>query len=262
MHRLVRLFARNDAGCAPKIVRHYDPDWDGDEDQPGMPDIDVENGAATIYVYGMIGGWDAPVTELLCRRIAALKVSTIHVRINSPGGMVFESVAIQTALEQNKARKIVHIDGLAASAASQLMLCGDEIEIAPGGFVMIHDPETLCFGDADEMRSSADLLDSVKASIVAQYRARTGLSDAALGDMMEAETWLNAEQAVQMKFCDRVATKAPAPANLRRFDLSAWKNAPADLLKPAAPARPAMIENLAAQREHALARLRLVELNA
>lgn len=261
MRRLIRLLASNDAARLPKIVRGYDPDWDGDEDAPDVP-VDVAGDAATIYFYGVIGGWDQPETEDIVRAIAALNVATIHMRINSPGGLVFDSVAIKTALEQNPANVVCHVDGLAASAASTLMLAADTIEIAAGGFVMIHNPATIAMGDADEMRATASMLDAIRDSIVGQYAARTGMKPDALAAMMSAETWLSADQAVAQKFCDSVAVKAPAPENLKRFDLSAWANAPAALKAP--PAKPNIVDltALAASRSRAESRMRLIELNA
>lgn len=253
MHRLIKLLASNDAARLPKLVRGYDPDYDGDEDHPGMPDVDGQE--ATLFVYDVIGGWDGPATQDLVRAILALKVSTIHLRVNSPGGLVFDAAAIKTALEQNPAKVIAHVDGLAASAASTLILAADEIEISAGGFIMIHNPETMCWGDSEEMLSTAAMLDNIRDSIVSQYAARTGLDRARLQDMMGAETWLSAEQAVEMKFCDRIATKPVAPANKsRRFDLSAFDHAPSALL---ARVPSADTQALIASRIHAEQRLRL-----
>ena len=218
----------------PKIVLNYDPDEDGDADQPGKIDIDGENGVATMYVYDVIGGWDQPTVESIVRDIAAVKASTIHLRVNSPGGAVFDSVAMKTALEQHPANVIAHVDGLAASAASTLILAADEIRMAPGAMIMIHNPSTFAIGDAGDMRQAADMLDAVRDSIVAQYAARTGMAATKLRAMMDAETWMGADEALALKFVDAISQKAPAPSNLKRFDLTAFNNAPAALLAPRA----------------------------
>ncbi|CAN2533096.1 ATP-dependent+Clp+protease+proteolytic+subunit [Methylocapsa aurea] len=235
MRRLLKLLVSNGSGRRPKIITGFDPDWDGDDDSDPAFDPDHDGDEASIYFYDVIGGWDQPTTEEIVRGIRALGAKTIHLRINSPGGLVFEATAIKTALEQHPAHVIAHVDGMAASAASTLMLAGDEIEIAPGAFVMIHNPSSLAWGDADEMRRCAEMLDAIRDSIASQYAARTGLSVEELTAMMKAETWLSAEQAVEKKFVDRIAARAPQAANLRRFDLSAYDHPPKALLAPPQP---------------------------
>ena len=234
--RLARLIASNEPSRLPRVVTGYDPDWDGDGDQPNQPDIDQVGDQATLYCYDVIGGWDQPTTESIVRAVCALKVSTIHLRINSPGGDVMEATAIKTALEQSSAKVIAHVDGLAASAASFLMLAADEIEIAPGGFVMIHNPSTLAWGDANAMRQCADLLDTIRNSIVSQYATRAKPCVADLVAMMDAETWLSAEQAVEQGFVDRIMQKAAKASNVARFDLTAFDNTPQALLNARAEA--------------------------
>lgn len=250
MHRLMKLLVSNGSGRKPKIVTGYDPDWDGDDDGDPKFDPDRDGDEASIYFYDVIGGWDQATTEEIVRGVRALTAKTIHLRINSPGGMVFEATAIKTALEQHPARVIAHIDGQALSAASTLMLAGDEIEISAGGFVMIHNPSSLAWGNADEMRRCAEMLDAIRDSIAGQYAARTGLSVDELTAMMKAETWLSADQAVEMKFADRVAARAPQAANLRRFDLSAYDHPPKALLAPP-QADPLAAYLQASQQRHA-----------
>jgi ATP-dependent Clp protease protease subunit len=265
MRRLLRLLAANGPGRKPKIIRGFDPDWDGDDDSDPRFDPDRDGEEATIYVYGVIGGWDQPETEDIVRGIAALNVGTIHLRIHSPGGMVFEAQAIKTALEQHPARVIAHVDGQACSAASVLMLAGDEIEIAPGGFAMIHNPTTLAWGDDEEMERTAEMLRAIRDSIAAQYSSRTGVAVDELLAMMAAETWLNAEKCVEMKFCDRLAARAPQPQNLKRFDLSAYKHPPQALLAPQKPEPPKsdpFAEALQASRERHARMLKLFQLGA
>ena len=247
MKRNLLARAFNGAGAPPKLrvgklkVFGYDPDEDGDRDVPGLPDVDEDARVATMYVYDVIGGWswDGPTTEDLVRAILNLDVDQIHVRINSPGGSVFDATAIKTAIEQHSATVHAHVDGLAASAASTLMLAGDDIDIAPGGFVMIHNPSTFAYGDATEMRASADMLDAIRDSIAAQYVSRTGLASKDVINMMAAETWLSASDAVDKKFVDRVMDKAPRGEALKRFDLTAYERTPEALLKgPALSAAP------------------------
>jgi ATP-dependent Clp protease protease subunit len=266
MRRLLRLLAANGPGRRPKIVRGYDPVWDGDDDSDPQFDPDRDGDEATIYVYGVIGGWDQPDTEDIVRGIAALNVATIHLRIHSPGGMVFEAQAIKTALERHPARVVAHVDGQACSAASTLMLAGDEIEIAPGGFVMIHNPTTLAWGDDAEMMRTAEMLRAIRDSIATQYASRTGLDVDELLAMMKAETWLDAEKCVAMKFCDRVAARAPQPENLKRFDFSAYEHVPQALLAhnggPPLEKPDPFAEALRASRERQARMLKLLQLGA
>ena len=274
MQALARLFDRNRvAASAFRVVKGYDPDYDGDEDKPGEPDVDdgaQASNEATIFVYDVIGGWDWDGTGItakrLCQQIAALDVETIHVRFNSPGGDVFEARAIKTALEQSSARVIAHVDSLAASAASFLMLAADEIEIAPGAFVMIHNPWGVSIGDSGEMRKTADLLDQVRDVIVDDYKGKTKMSKADLRAMMDAESWLSAEDAVAKGFCDRLMQKAPkAAAKAKAFDLSAFAHPPQTYGAQAAADEPALdgeaaeaaFKQLEADRARAEARLRL-----
>ncbi|PNG27012.1 head maturation protease, ClpP-related [Methylocella silvestris] len=240
------LNANRGRGAGLRVV-DYDPDQDGDRDQPGAPDID---GAATIYVYDAIGYGGVEAADAV-KAIAAIKASRINLRINSPGGDVFEARAIKTALDQHPAQVTAYVDGLAASAASFLMLAGDEIQIAPGAFVMIHNAWGLAIGDAREMRATAQLLDQVTASIRNDYSARTGLDDLTIAKMMDDETWLEANDAVARGFATSLMPKpAKAAAQARAFDLSAYANAPKAYAERASDEAKAFAELEAARVRH------------
>jgi ATP-dependent Clp protease, protease subunit len=232
-HDLLQLYASNrraNAHGRGLFVRAADPDSDGDDDPPGKPDDDE----ASIYVYDVIGDWFGVSARDLAPRLEAITASTIRLHINSPGGDVFEARAMKTLLEQHSARVKVQIDGLAASAASFLMLAGDEISIAKGAFVMIHNPWGVAIGDAMEMRATAQLLDQVRDTIAADYVAKTGIASAEIMQMMDVETWMDADTAVTKKFCDACLDKAAkAASNASKFDLSAFANAPKAALEPA-----------------------------
>lgn len=218
-----------------------EPDEDGkiepgDAMQPGT----LEAGTSTIYVYDAIGGFDGIQVKNFVQAIGDIRKTNIHLRINSPGGDVFDARAIKTALEQHPAKVTAFVDGLAASAASFLMLAADNIKIAKGAFVMIHNPWGFAMGDADEMRATAALLDSVGGAIRGDYQARTGLDDSVLAKMMDDETWMSADEAVEKGFCDGILEKpsrspaSPGSAMSKRtFDLSAFTNPPAELIKAA-----------------------------
>lgn len=258
--RLLQLLDANRARDGFTIL-NGDPDFDGDDDPDGLPDTDT----TTIYVYDAIGGWDGIQASNFVKSIGAIQKSNIHLRINSPGGDVFDARAIKTALDQHPAKVTAFVDGVAASAASFLMLAADEIKIAPGAFVMIHNPWGFAMGDSKEMRATADLLDQVGAAIRNDYSARTGLDDSVLAQMMNDETWMSAEDAVAKGFADSIMkkqTKASAKAR-RAFDLSAFAHAPKELAEKAArPAAEAadqkkIFDELAATRELQMKKLKL-----
>jgi len=190
---------------------------------------------ATIYLYDVIGAgdmWgDGETTEDIVKAIRALDAKRINIRINSPGGDVFAARAIGLALRQHPAKIVAHIDGVAASAASVIAMYGDEIEIAEGGMIMIHLSWGLTIGNAIEHRETADLLDKVDASLAKTYADRTGIDEGDIRSMLEAETWLDAEESVAKGFADRVAEGKEAKAQAKapaagQWDLSAYKHPP------------------------------------
>lgn len=128
----------------------------------------------------------------------------VTVQINSPGGDMFAANRIYTMLREYKGKVTVFIDSLAASAASVIAMAGDEVEISPVGMIMIHNPSTFAWGDHNEMERTAATLNEMKEAIINAYQAKTHLSREKLSDLMEQETWMNANKAVEMGFADRI----------------------------------------------------------
>jgi ATP-dependent Clp protease protease subunit len=213
---------------------------------------------ATVYVYDAIGAYYGVDPQRFVQDLAQIEASTIHLRINTPGGDVFGARAMKTALEAHPARVIAHIDGLSASAGSFLMMAAEETVIAPGAFVMIHDPWSLSIGNSADMRKSADLLDKVGTSIVADYVERTGKGEDEVRAWMQAETWFDADEAVQHGFVNRKAEKAPANASAKAFNLAVYENLPAALKAQTAPSNDNFAA-AAAEHERYLARLGLYD---
>lgn len=179
-----------------------------------------------IYIYDEIGaGFFGGVSaKQFVEDLNALgKLDAIDMYINSPGGDVFDGVAIFNALKRNQADIAVHIDGLAASIASVIAMAGDSITIAENGMVMIHDPWTFALGNAAEMRKQADVLDQVSGTLVNTYVARTGLDADEVKALMGAETWFDSAQAVAKGFADKTTEPVKMAAH---FDLSRFKNTP------------------------------------
>lgn len=127
----------------------------------------------------------------------------VTVCLNSPGGDVLEGVAIYNVLNARGNVKM-RVEGLAASIASIIMMAGKEIEVCSGAFVMVHNPWAMSMGESDDLRSTADVLDKMKQSMVSIYAKRTGLKDDEVVALMNDETWMTAEEAVEKGFADKV----------------------------------------------------------
>lgn len=186
---------------------------------------------AEIYLYGVVGGdWfgDGVTAKQFADDLKALgSVSTIDLRINSEGGDVFAGKAMYTLLVEHKAKVISHIDGLAASAASFIAMAGNEIEIAEGAFMMIHNAWTFALGNAEELRRSANLLDTVDASMVDVYAGRTKQSAGDIKKWMAEETWWTGKQCVEKGFADRVVENLKVAASVS--DPKRYRNLPTAL---------------------------------
>jgi ATP-dependent protease ClpP protease subunit len=181
---------------------------------------------AEIVIYDEIGAFGIPAKTFLDELKALGPVAELTVRINSPGGSVFDGVAIYNALKRHDASITVWIDGIAASIASMIAMAGDEVVMPENAMLVLHDPSGLVAGTASEMRATADALDKMAASMVAAYRDKSGRDDAEIEALMAAETWLSAEEAVARGLADRVAQPVKMAAH---FDLSRFHNPPPQL---------------------------------
>lgn len=217
---------------------------------------------ATLYIYDVIDSYWGISAKEVAQAIAGLGAdTTLHLRINSPGGDVFEATAIASTIKQHPGKTIAHIDGLAASAATFISAAADEVEIADGGFYMIHNGWTIALGDKRVMQDTAALLEKVDGSILAAYAARTGQGAEQLQQWMDAETWFTAQEAVDNKFADRLISAASKPGNTtdRHFNLAAYDKTPQALLTPKTP-EPAT-PDFAALRAANQRRLRLLSID-
>lgn len=174
----------------------------------------------TISILGAIGE-DFFGDGITAKRIAgALRNigngKDLTVNINSPGGNVFEGIAIYNLLREHKGKVTVKVLGVAASAASFVAMAGDSIEIAKSGFMMVHNTFVGVVGDRHDMRDVADYLETFDKVLGSIYTDRTGISEKEIGKMMDNETWIGGEEAVKMKFADRLL-----PADAVRKDASA-----------------------------------------
>lgn len=185
---------------------------------------------AEVRIFDYIDPWWGIGAEDLAAQLEKITASTIHLHIDSPGGDVFEGITIYNIFRQHPARVEVFIDGLAASIASVIALAGDQVNIAFNAMMMIHNPWTIALGDADEFRKVAEVLDKTTESIAATYRAKTGRPLAELKKLMAEETWLSADEALELGLADakfgEPDEEAEGAQAKTRFDLSAYKHPP------------------------------------
>lgn len=170
--------------------------------------VDAAGDRAKLYVYDVIGGWDLDA-DTFVRDVHAITADAIDVHVNSPGGLVFDAVAMHEALAQHPATVDVHIDGLAASAATVLAMAGTTIDIAKAGRMMIHDAMGVAIGNAGDLIEYADLLDTVSNDIAGTYADRAGGKPADWRERMlannRAGSWYSSAQAVEVGLADRVS---------------------------------------------------------
>jgi ATP-dependent Clp protease, protease subunit len=198
--------------------------------------------SAELTLYGVISQdswWGDEVTpKQFSDDLKALgDIEEITVRINSDGGDVFAGLAIHNMLKRHKAKVTVYVDGLAASIASIIAMAGDKVIMPKGSMMMIHNPWTSVWGgDADDFRHAADVLDKIRDSLVDVYAEKTQLDQEEIKALLDAETWLTAEDAVAKGFADEVEGTMSVAAAIRgktaiingvQVDWSKFKNAPA-----------------------------------
>lgn len=192
-----------------------------------------------ILLYGDVGdpwGWgDGFTVRDVAEALAEAPQGPLSVRINSGGGNAFDGIAIHALL---KARGVtILVDGLAASAASLIAMAGTEIIMNRGAMLMIHDPSSITWGDAEAHRKSADTLDVIADSYAKVYAERSGKTPAEARDIMKVETWFGADEAVEAGFASSVATADAQPVS--SFDYTLYRAAPAALPRRQRPAQPA-----------------------
>lgn len=169
-----------------------------------------------LELYGTIAeeSWfDDDVTPQLFKDELNAGSGDITVWINSPGGDCVAAAQIYNMLTQYKGNVTVKIDGIAASAASVIAMAGNTVLMSPVSMMMIHNPATVAFGDHAEMQKAIDMLAEVKESIINAYVIKTGLSRSKLSHLMDAETWMDANKAIELGFADDIITRAETKPN-------------------------------------------------
>lgn len=193
----------------------------------------VDSERTVVRIYDAIGGWFGVWASELVKELDAITAPVIELRVNSPGGDVFEGLAIMNSLRAHPARVIAYVDGMAASAASYIVVGGaDEVVMGLGTELMIHNPSAMTWGDSDLHRDSADRLDSTRDNLATVYQGKAGGDLKQWRDAMSAETWYSAAEAVAAGLADRLdETVEPEPVsnqfNLTVFNYAGRAHAPA-----------------------------------
>lgn len=206
----------------PKVKRMLKPQLSGENkywEVRAMSGDSAEN-TGELLIYGPIyfQSWfdDDVSPKAIKDEIDALgDIDTLYVRLNSPGGNVYAGNAIYNILRRVDAEVIVTIDGLAASAASVIAMAGDKVVAAKNSMFMIHDAWTVAVGNAKKLRKTAGLLDQLQKTYVAVYQEKTGLPKDEIIEMLDEETWLTAEEALEKGFVDEIDEAKEVAASLR-----------------------------------------------
>ncbi len=199
----------------------------------------LANEEADIFIFGEIVSfkWDDEDTTASSfqKDLKALgEVNQINLHINSPGGSVFEGIAIGNMLKQHKANVTAHVDALAASIASVIVASCDEVVMPANSMLMIHNPWTISMGNSKELRKQADDLDKIAESSVITYLAKAGekLTEEKIKQIMDEETWLSADEAYKYGLCDAIESANQMAASISEKLFESYQNVPGDLLKP------------------------------
>jgi ATP-dependent Clp protease protease subunit len=215
-----------------------------------------KSGEVELSIYDEIGAFGIGAKEFIAE-LREYKGQHVHVRINSPGGEIIDGSAIANALNRHEGGVTVHIDGLAASMASYIAMSGKPTYMSENALLMIHNPWTLAAGEADDLRKQADLLDTMKSTLVRGYQRKSGMPAEEISRLMDEETWLTALEATALGFVDAIEDGIPAAASAKdlrhRFDTFAKRmdesNSVAPEVEVAAPAVEVAVEEAPAAVE-------------
>lgn len=183
----------------------------------------VTDDEASILLFDYVG-WPYNSAEDFVKTLAELKQSNIVIRINSPGGDVWDAVAIHNAIRSHRSKPVTRIESLAASAASFIAVAGHEKQAYKNTMVMIHEPMTGIYGNQYELREVADILEQVSSNMIEMYADNTNVGKRELKEMLKSEAWMTAKQAKEKGFIDTII-EAGKPVKAQ-FDLSMFANAP------------------------------------
>jgi ATP-dependent Clp endopeptidase proteolytic subunit ClpP len=208
------------------------------------------NGTTEVYIYDEIGFWGTSAADFI-GQLQAISTPNIDLHVNSPGGEVFDGIAIYNAIRNHPAEVTVYVDGLAASAASFIAMSGNRVVVERNAQMMIHDAIGVVIGNATEMRTMAELLGKLSDNIADIYAQKAGGTVEHWRNMMLAETWFSAAEAVAAGLADEMTGAEPddaEPSPVDRWDLSIFayagrEHAPAPATSPESePTEPAPVD--------------------
>jgi ATP-dependent protease ClpP protease subunit len=179
-----------------------------------------------IFLYSDRGEGGVSADSFYASLVAMRSVSTLVISINSNGGDVSTGFAIFNMLKRHPARKVVRVDGIAASMASVIAMVGDEVVMPSNAMLMIHNPYGAVGGSGDQIKSFGDALNVMQQNIAATYAQRTKIKIDRIFEMMDSETWLSADQALELGFADRVEAPLKMAALANGVDTSRFLKAP------------------------------------
>lgn len=194
-----------------------------------------EDQTADIYIYDEIGGWGISARRFTEDLLLLGNLSHINLHIHSPGGEVFDGIAIYNQLKNHSATITVYIDGLAASMASVIAMVGDTVIMPKNAMMMIHKPWGVSWGDANDMREYADLLDKLENVLIPAYVAKTGKTTEEITAMLEQETWLDGDECVEHGFADKVIEPVKAMASLTSKRIEEFSSMPSAIKNQITP---------------------------
>jgi ATP-dependent Clp endopeptidase proteolytic subunit ClpP len=174
----------------------------------------VSESEAEVHIYDEIGYFGVTASDFI-RDISAIKASSITLRINSPGGDVFDGIAIYNAIQRHKASVTAYVDGIAASAASFIAMAANRVVMSPHAQMMIHEAAGLVIGNADDMRQMSDILDKSSDNIASIYAKKAGGSTEEWRARMKAETWMSDREAVDLGLADAIDGEEPTTKTVK-----------------------------------------------
>jgi ATP-dependent protease ClpP protease subunit len=186
------------------------------------------NEVLNIEILDDIGGWGFTFAELY-NQAKGFTGSKIRVPVNSFGGQVFEALLIYNYLKGSGKEIETHIPTYAMSAGTVIASAGEKVTMSTNGYYMIHNPYTVSFGDAEDMKSAANLLDKMTNDLISIYVAKTGLEADEIREMMNNETWLTSEEALEKGFVDELTEGAKIEANFDPKQFETFSNVPEDI---------------------------------
>ncbi|ENJ5865018.1 ATP-dependent Clp protease proteolytic subunit [Salmonella enterica] len=189
----------------------------------------VADNAADISIYDEIGGWGISAHWFAEELVALGSITQINLHIHSPGGSIFDGLAIYNLLKNHPARKVVYVDGVACSMASVIAMVGDPVIMPENAMMMIHRPRGIAGGESSDIRDYSDLLDKMESVIIPIYAEKTGKSPDDIAALLASETWMSGAECVREGFADKVIQPVRAMAQLHSKRLEEFEHMPQNI---------------------------------